>query len=197
MKPTYLALNFAPSVELLRPIRLFVTQFFQHLLGEGPDCERLELATQELLENAMKYCHDGETRLRVAVSPLTRGAMVSVHTRNAAAPANIARLERTVNALMDGDPQDVYLRILGAADEGGGLGLARICAEADLELIVEVVDGDVDIRAQGRVEHLIEPAERAAPAAAPEAEPASASGSFTATITPSSRASDSGTYNLH
>ena len=155
MKPTYLAMNFAPSVDLIRPIRLFVAPFFQHLLGRGSASERLELATQELLENSMKFCKDGETRLRVAVSPLTAGAIISVNTRNTATPENIRRLERAVQSLSGTNPQAVYMELLAASeDDGAGVGLARIRVEADMELTCIVTDDDVDVRAQGRIEKL-------------------------------------------
>lgn len=156
MKPTYLALNFSPSVELIRPIRLFVTEFFEHILTRGEESERLELATQEMLENAMKYGKEGEARLRVAVSPLARGAHISVHTQNSASPSNIQRLQSILKRLEDGDPKVVYLKMMTDVPEGdaSGLGLARIRAEADMDITWTITGDDVDLRAQGRVETL-------------------------------------------
>jgi hypothetical protein len=150
--PTYFAITFAPSGGLINAVRRFVLQFFEHMLGSGEECSRVALATHELLENAVQFCSGTEVSLRVAIAPLGSHCLITIRTRNLATVAHADRLRQRVAWLSGSDALLRYTTAMNEALDGkGGLGLARIRAEADMDLIVEVERDEVDMRAQTRV----------------------------------------------
>jgi len=150
--PTHFAMTFAPSADLITPVRRFVLQFFEHVLGAGAECSRVALATHELLENAVRFSSGGETSMRVAIAPLGSDCLVTIRTRNDASSSDVRRLLERVGELSRGDAHAFYTAAMHRSVAGdGGLGLARIRAEADMDLICDVEGNEVGVRAQARV----------------------------------------------
>ena len=151
--PTYFAMTFAPSGELITPVRRFVLQFFEHVLGAGAECSRVALATHELLENAVRFSSGTEASMRVAIAPLGSDCLVTIRTRNDAQHADVERLLERVGELSRGNATAFYAAAMHRSAIGdAGLGLARIRAEADMDLICEVEGSEVGVRAQARVQ---------------------------------------------
>ena len=149
-----LELRFTPSVELLSDVRKFIGVFYEQVLGDAEAASRLALTTHELLENVVKYSTDGETRTCLDVEYLPK-PRVTIRTYNRTSPENVAVLERLFgNMRSAGDPVAYYRQVAhaatGASASKAGLGLARICAEADMVLELEV--GPEGIMIQGHVD---------------------------------------------
>src|SRR5262245_10089429 len=67
MDSAYFELRFRPNIELVSVVRRFVTDFYERFLSDPEGTSRVALATHEMLENAVKYSKDGETRIRIDV----------------------------------------------------------------------------------------------------------------------------------
>jgi hypothetical protein len=146
MERPYVELSFKPNAALVSTVRRFVSEFYTKLVGNSEATSRLALATHELLENAVKYASDGETRLRIDIDIARSPKLVTLEMRNRTAPSHIAAIERILGGIASvGDPSKFYFDLIVETEtaEGSGLGLARICAEADMRLACRVEDGDV------------------------------------------------------
>jgi hypothetical protein len=147
-------LFFRPCTELISIVRCFVGEFCAKAVTDPDASHRLALTTHELLENASKYSADGEASLFLEFDP--GAGSVSVCTANTATAARIAMLQQT------------FAEITGASDAGalyaeamrrtavkktgsGGLGLARIWAESDMQLRLSVEGDRVEVHARGQL----------------------------------------------
>lgn len=150
----HMELAFSPNVELISLVRNFVKDFYDRVLGDSDLTWRLALATHELLENAVKFATDNNTRLFVEVEREGVEVRVAIVTRNRAEPDQVAAL-RELFAEMNssGDPEAYYQTLMRRSSKktvGSGLGLGRIRAEAMLAMDYTITGDLVELRAQGR-----------------------------------------------
>ncbi len=152
----YMELSFRPIVELIPYVRKFVTEFYTRMIDDRDAVSRVALATHELLENAVRYSVDGETKVRIEVLAGEPGKRVLVRTWN----RTNTKHEGVVRAMFDAmtaapDPflhyQDL-MRRTAKVTNASGLGLARIRAEAEMALNYSVTDGILCIEAETNVE---------------------------------------------
>lgn len=149
---TAFELAFRPNVQLINVVRRFVTDFYDEVIGDPDVVSRLALATHELLENAVRYSTDGETRIRIGIEPAQDGAFLTIRMQNTAEE----RHRRTLAALFEEmkaaeDPMEHYCSVMrrnAKRQDGSGLGLARIRAEAEMTLDHDVDDELVTIIAR-------------------------------------------------
>ncbi len=135
-------LSFQRRPELVSIVRRFVSDFYDRTLADADACSRVALATHELLENAVKYASDGMATVRIEVTARgAAGAHIRIRTRNHAAPEDAAYIRRTIDELRGSpDPNLYYLDVIrrnARRTDGSGLGLARIAAEAEMEVSVK------------------------------------------------------------
>jgi hypothetical protein len=148
-------LLFRPSVDLISIVRGFVVQFYTKVVDDEDTAHRLALVTHELLENAAKYSADGEAAIFVELDPTAD--TVTVRTANRATPEQLAAVEGIFADIAAApDANTLYMeamrRSLQRASGSGGLGLARIWAEGDMQLRL-VRQGDrIEIHARGRIQ---------------------------------------------
>ena len=148
-------LSFRPNLRLVSAVREFTAGFYQRILADPDLSSRIALATHELLENAVSYSVDDETTVRVELE----ADQLVIKTWNRGSYESVA----TVRALIDEineieDPDRFYQHLMAQTalrPEGSGLGLARIRAEAEMQLSYEIDRDVVCIRAttpvRGRV----------------------------------------------
>jgi hypothetical protein len=145
--PAYFELNFRPNVALVSVVRRFVSEFYERLLGDPDGTSRVALATHELLENAVKYSIDGETTIRIEVAlPSEVRRTVRIRLTNRAEARHVAELEEILDgARQAGDADAFYQTVIARSAkrrDRSGLGLARICAEGEMEMSYQVLEGD-------------------------------------------------------
>jgi hypothetical protein len=145
-------LRFCPSTDLITIVRQFVENFYLKVLDDPETSSRLALTTHELLENAAKYSVDGAAQLFVQVD-LEKG-IVEVRATNRAAMAQVARLRLCFEEISAApDAAVLYAAMLrrsaALASGSGGLGLARIWAESEMSIRLDVRGDEVAIHACG------------------------------------------------
>lgn len=150
----YFELTFRPNVELISVVRRFVSSFYEQILSDPDATSRIALATHELLENATKYSTDGETTIRIEVTTTCEAIRIRIWNRTRR--ENIGVLRAHFEEMMQfTDPFLYYQRLMertAKRKEGSGLGLARLRAEADMELSCEIDDDRVCIVADTHVQ---------------------------------------------
>lgn len=146
MDTAYFELNFKPNVQLVSVVRRFVTEFYQRFLNDLDGTSRVALATHELLENAVKYSRDGETTIRIEVMQHETPRRVRIQLRNRSELHHIAAIRQIVDGVNQAsDATDFYHKLIASKAKdraGSGLGLARICAEAEMKIHYDV-QGDM------------------------------------------------------
>lgn len=153
----YFELNFRPNFALVTVVRRFVSEFNRRFLTD-PDSSRVALATHELLENAVKFSEDGATTIRMEIlEAVEYRKLVRVVLRNRAAPMHIEAVQRILASVATSEsPSRFYQQLLvkraKVKDGSGGLGLARICAEGEMEVTCSVEGNTITIEASTTIE---------------------------------------------
>lgn len=154
LKHAYFDMTFAPSLELVSNVRVFITKFFDSVVRDVDLVDRVGVAVHELLENAIRYSLDGVTAVRI---DMVRGpdVAVTIRTRNLARPEDIERVRSNVaelTAAPDAGAHYQYLmqKSLGTPAHVSGLGLGRVAAESEMDLVLEVVADSIQLTASTR-----------------------------------------------
>lgn len=140
----YQALSFGlkiqPHPRMVSIVRRFVEESFEKLVGDPQAIFQVSLAVHELLENAAKYSSGEEAELQVQFS--IKDKLARIELTNLSTPQHIARLKACVEEIQKSShPFELYQTMMrkthGAKNESG-LGLARIRAEGELDLSIEI-----------------------------------------------------------
>jgi two-component sensor histidine kinase len=133
-------LQIQPHSRMVSIVRRFVEESFGKLVGDPEAVFRVSLAVHELLENAAKYAVGDKTGLTVHFE--SNGSAAKIKLTNQTTPEHIARLQASIEEIQSSkEPfalyQTLMRRTFGVPDESG-LGLARIRAEGELDLSLEI-----------------------------------------------------------
>jgi hypothetical protein len=149
-------LTFRPTQELLAPMRALVTELFKSQSMEEDAVYRLGIALHELLENVMKYSADGVAHLSAELGETEKRAVVSLRVSNQCEAARLSDLKSEFDSLrLSDDAEAYYLALMlknARRSDGSGLGLARIWAEAQMDLRCEIAGSTATIVAQSPIE---------------------------------------------
>jgi anti-sigma regulatory factor (Ser/Thr protein kinase) len=112
MQPTtFFELNFASNVQLVSVVRQFATEFYQRFLSDPDGTSRVSLATDGLLENAVKYSKDGDMTIRIEVEQ-TKPKIVRIVLRNRAELANLAAIREALDGICAEGEMTVTYKVL-------------------------------------------------------------------------------------
>ncbi len=149
-QPVYLMLRMKPPWVFIDEIRRFVESFCACACTGANRESQLALAVHELMQNAVPNSHDEEVDLVLEVDPEADRVEVAVTNRCTEAEFQFMRerIER-----MNSEP-DALRHYVAAMKESpatirGGLGLARVRFEAQLELCVSRSAGRLTVHAAG------------------------------------------------
>ena len=155
MRPLF-ELRFRPTEELLTPMRALITELFKAQAMEEDTIYRLGIALHELLENVIKYSTDGIAHLSAEVGGTRERPVVLLRVSNQCEPDRLSHLKSEFDSLRQGaDAEAYYLALMQKNAKrrwGSGLGLARIWAEAQMDLRCEIAGSMATIVAQAPVE---------------------------------------------
>lgn len=149
----YLELRLEPRWPYIACVRKFIAGFFLIGLSDKERAEQISMAASELLENAIKYASEDDTRLRLEIR--RQGNEIIMKVENPADPPQINVLRREFALINAGDPEEIYLRRMEEAAKTGGqsrLGLIRIRFEAGARLELTTREREVEISAHFAIE---------------------------------------------
>jgi len=155
VSPLDLDLPLTVSPAMVSPTRRVIEAKLGPALEDEDAIFRVAMTAHELLENAAKYASDGQARLEVHVSPRGNDAVVRVVVTNASTPDHIQQLQRCYAEMMaTPDPMAHYFTLMRENAKAGvvsRLGLARVRAEGEMEIEVDIRGSTVRIVASGVV----------------------------------------------
>ena len=155
MSPLDLDLPLTVSPSMVSPTRRIIEAKLGPVLEDEDAIFRVAMTAHELLENAAKYASDGKARLELTVTPRDEGAIVRVVVTNNSTQEHIGHLGACyaeMNAAKDAMAHYFSLMRLNAkAGALSRLGLARVRAEGEMEIEVDVVGERVKVVASGIV----------------------------------------------
>jgi anti-sigma regulatory factor (Ser/Thr protein kinase) len=130
----------------------WLMDFCQMTVADRETTSRLHMAAHELVENVLKYGSSPEVGLEFELERGDELQFVRLKTRNTAAPEQLEEVTRRVTELRAAaDPIAYYDRLIRSTAPVlgvSGLGLARIRAEAGLEVDCSVEGREVSITVQ-------------------------------------------------
>ena len=147
-------LSIDPNPRFVSTVRRFVEEAFDRLIPDPDAVFRVSMTAHELLENAAKYSLAGRALLRFSTRIEGEQALVNLSLINETTPAHIERLRKRIDAI--GRAPDAFahyqqvMRASSRLTDESGLGLARIAAEAEMLLGLEVNGTTVAIMASTR-----------------------------------------------
>jgi hypothetical protein len=150
MAAPYFQLSFRPNIRLVSTVREFTVQFYRRLLSDSELSSRLSVATHELLENAVSYALDDETTVRIEIAD----DQLVIKTWNRTSLESAAIVRSLIDEMNASDPNEFYQKLMAKtalSPDGSGLGLARIRAEAEMQLSYQIESDRVCIRASAPV----------------------------------------------
>jgi hypothetical protein len=149
-------LSLEPNPRMVSIVRRFVEETFEKLVGDPEAIFRVSMTAHELLENGAKYAVGKRAVLRVVLEEQERGgAAVHIAITNDTTAEHVERLRvRIAEIARAEDPFALYQALMRRSSklrDESGLGLARIRAEGEMNLGLEVDGNRVSIIAQARV----------------------------------------------
>jgi hypothetical protein len=153
--PLELDLPLTVSPAMVSPTRRILEAKLGPVLEDEDAIFRVAMTAHELLENAAKYASDGKARLEVQVTPRGEDAIVRVTVTNNSTPEHIGQLGvcyQDMNAAADAMAH--YFTLMRENAKAGvisRLGLARVRAEGEMEIEVQIQGAAVKIVASGVV----------------------------------------------
>lgn len=149
-RPIYLMLRMKPPWVFIDEIRRFVESFCACACPQENREAQLALAVHELMQNAIACSHEEDVELTLEVDPAADKATVTVSNHANEAEYQVLR-DRIDRMNHEPDALKHYLKAMSETPMAtrGGLGLARVRFESQLELSVVRSGGRMSVFASG------------------------------------------------
>lgn len=133
-------IRFGPRWKFISPARVFIQNFVAVALSDRVKADAVAMATNELLENAVKYGTSDDTHCIVQAHPDT--GVIEASVTNQASEQSAHELKSIYEKIMAGDPLEAYIvQMREAATRTDGksqLGLARIRYETGADMRLDI-----------------------------------------------------------
>jgi hypothetical protein len=143
-----------PTIRMISTTRSFVQDLYGPVIGFD-NAARLAMVTHELMENLAKYAKTGPVELEIGFGDGSAQRDVRISTTNAVEASQLPELEELLaEVAQSSDPRAMFQSFINRSvqrETGSRLGLARIRAEAGMQLYWEVNETTVVIRAETRL----------------------------------------------
>jgi hypothetical protein len=150
-------LSIEPNPRMVSIVRRFVEETFEKLVGDHEAIFRVSMTAHELLENGAKYAIGRRAVLRLVLKEQEGGGATTaqIAITNETTPDHIERLRTRIAEIVRAeDPLALYQTLMRRSSklhDESGLGLARIRAEGEMNLGLEVDGTTVTIIANALV----------------------------------------------
>ena len=133
-------IRFGPRWKFISPARVFIQNFIAVALSDRVKADAVAMATNELLENAVKYGTSDDTHCVVQAHSDT--GVIEASVTNQASEQSAHELKSIYDKIMTGDPLEAYIVQMREAamrtDGKSQLGLARIRYETGADMRLEI-----------------------------------------------------------
>lgn len=144
-----------PSSRIAAAVSRLVSEFCRSLVEDEDVVARFHMAAQELAENLVKYSSGPMVSLSAELVSAGNSTMLRLQARNQSSPEQLQAVESRLKELKNArDPVELYDRLIlesAPLDDVSGLGLARIRAEADLEVDYTIEGNELTVGVQASV----------------------------------------------
>jgi hypothetical protein len=149
-------LSLEPNPRMVSIVRRFVEETFEKLVGDPEAIFRVSMTAHELLENGAKYAVGRRSVLRLLLEETgDGGATAQIAITNETTPEHVERLRLRIAEINRAEePFALYQALMRRSSklrDESGLGLARIRAEGEMNLGLEVNGTTVTIVARANV----------------------------------------------
>ena len=151
-RPIYLMLRMKPPWVFVDEIRRFVESFCACACPGATREAQVALAVHELMQNAIPHAGGESVDLTLQVDPIADRIEITVSN-----PASLEQYQDLKGRLdrinLEPDPLQSYLRAMAEApmNQRGGLGLARVRFEAQLDLSITQEENRLTVHARGNL----------------------------------------------
>jgi hypothetical protein len=132
-------IRFGPRWKFISPARIFIQNFVAVALSDRVKADAVAMATNEMLENAVKYGTSDDTHCVVQAHDT---GVIEASVTNQASEQSAHELKVIYDKIMSGDPLEAYIvQMREAATRTDGksqLGLARIRYETGAEMKLSI-----------------------------------------------------------
>ena len=140
----FIEMVFGPRWTYIACVRSFLQNFLSITLANNKWADVISMAASELLENAVKYASAEGTKIQVEHKKEENKLYLQVE--NYGNPEHVKVLQKEIEFINSGDPQEIYLKKMQQAalrtDGGSQLGLARIRYESNASVSISF-DNDI------------------------------------------------------
>jgi two-component sensor histidine kinase len=144
-----------PDARLVTALSRLVSEYCRMVLEDADAASRFHMAAHELVENVAKYSTGSRMRLEVELGEAGGSHVMRVRVCNETSAQQLREVEKRLTELAAAEnPVKLYDRLIretAPISDVSGLGLARIRAEAELELDYRVEGNELTISVQGPV----------------------------------------------
>jgi len=151
-RPIYLMLRMKPPWVFVDEIRRFVESFCACACPGQTREAQVALAVHELMQNAIPHAAGESVDLTLQVDPSSDKIEIAVS--NPASAEQFAEVKARLDRINgEPDPLQSYLRAMAEApmNQRGGLGLARVRFESQLDLTISREGNRITVLARGRL----------------------------------------------
>lgn len=149
IQPHELEITLSVDLRAVPHVRRFVGHWFGSVLRDAENTWRAELACHELLENALKCTSSTTATLAISIIDDADYRRLIVSTRNHSSLADLVVLQRDIEGIRRAadafEHYQALMRESALRTDGSGLGLARVRAEAEMELDSYCANGMVTV----------------------------------------------------
>jgi hypothetical protein len=143
-------LGFKNRARLMPSVRSLVVDVCREYIESNEIISQLVTATQELLENLVKYSEAGLAGLQFELLMQNGQPTARIVTTNRASAAHLAEATRMLDRIVSAaEPHELFQSLVASSGErnGSGLGLVRLRADTGLVLSYSVQQAELRIEA--------------------------------------------------
>jgi hypothetical protein len=145
-----------PSSRIAAAVSRLVSEFCRSLVDDDDDVvSRFHMAAQELAENLVKYSSGPMVSISAELISGDETAVLRLQAKNQSSSEQLEAVEQRLKELKNAqDPVELYDRLICESaphDDVSGLGLARIRAEAELEVDYAIEGNELTIAVHATV----------------------------------------------
>jgi len=149
-KKAFVELRFGPNWEYISTVRNFIINFLAITLDDKKRADRIAMAVNELVENAIKY--SVEDGIEINLEVLKNSHQINVTVRNHGSEDQYEILNNIITEINNLPPLEAYMKRMKESatkmDKESNIGLARIRYETNANISPSYNDQFITVHAE-------------------------------------------------